>query len=161
MNTYTMYRNNRISFLSFFRANFSTELGQDLLVRLIHNGRELQHDKTLSSYNIEDLSTIHCLVTPSNRNRNQAQAEAELTDLDLSNLMLPLFTLILALIWYCRIMYRNFFNAMSTLALVGITILYAFTMILSWRTNLFPSWAANTNNENRQGREREQHAHAD
>ena len=39
-------------------------------------------------------------------------------------LMFPLFGLILATIWYCRITYRHYFNAMSTLILVGISLLY-------------------------------------
>ena len=107
-----------------------------MLVRLIHNGRELRPDtSSLAAYNVDDLSVVHCLVTRSTRNAQQTQNDAELTDLDLSNLMLPLFTLILALIWYCRIVYRNFFNAMSTLALLGITVLYFFTLVVTWRTN--------------------------
>ena len=106
-------------------------------MRLIFNGQELRGESTtLSSYNIGDMSVVHCLITRSTRPQEQnGQIEQDAMEIDLSNIMFPLFGLILGLIWYCRIAYRNFFNAMSTLALIGITVLFFFACVITFRNN--------------------------
>ncbi len=45
-------------------------------------------------------------------------------EFNMGSLMFPLFGLLLASIWYFRVFYRQYFNAMATLILVGITLLF-------------------------------------
>ncbi|XP_074652472.1 transmembrane and ubiquitin-like domain-containing protein 1 [Tubulanus polymorphus] len=128
----------------FKRAHFLEELADDFNIRLIFNGQELrQENETLQSYNVDDNSVIHCLVSAATHQQQQhgnngADREQDHIDVDMSNLMFPLFGLILGLIWYCRITYRTFFNAMSTLALLGVTVLFMFAVIITFRNQRRP-----------------------
>ena len=118
-----------------FRDNFSAEISENLAVRFIYNGQELKQDsQTLQAYNVQNDCVIHCLLS-----RVQQQAtgpqHAQNPDLpiDIGFLMFPLFGLILALIWYCRFSYRNYFNAMSTFSLLGITLLFIIAVLSTFR----------------------------
>ena len=57
------------------------------------------------------------------------------TEMNMGALMFPLFGLILGLIWYCRFAYRAYFNAMSTLSLIGITFMYVVAALAVYRTH--------------------------
>ena len=103
-------------------------------MRFVFNGQELRGDnKTLRSYNVQDNSVIHCLLNRRAPAEEAVRPEQRAADLDLSFLMLPLFGLILLLIWYCRFSYKNYFNAMSTFSLVGITFLFIVAVMAAWR----------------------------
>lgn len=118
---------------NFRRRHFSTELSQSKLVRFIFNGQDLRNDaSTLESYNIGDNSVLHCLVTqqpaePQNRHQNEDEG------MDIGLFMFPLFGLLLGIVWYTRLMYRQFFNVTSTLTLGGITFLYIAALMSSLR----------------------------
>ncbi|CAH1775184.1 unnamed protein product [Owenia fusiformis] len=119
---------------NFRRDHFPGELAENKLVRFIFNGQELRNDlATLEAYNIQDNSAIHCLLSDPQR-QNDELVYQDQAEIDLSALMLPLFGVILGLVWYCRVMYRNYFNATSTLALGGISMLYAFALASTFRT---------------------------
>ncbi len=50
------------------RKHFAPELAENMLVRFIHNGRELHHDaSTLQACNIRDGAVIHALLTRAHR----------------------------------------------------------------------------------------------
>ncbi|XP_041371716.1 transmembrane and ubiquitin-like domain-containing protein 1 [Gigantopelta aegis] len=116
----------------FRRAHFASELANNKLVRFIFNGQDLRNDGyTLQSYNIVDNSVVHCLVTQTQQTPHVMPHDDDL-DLDVGHLMLPLFGFILAVIWYLRFSYRQYFNAMSTLCLVGVTFLFFLGVVSSY-----------------------------
>ncbi|KAL3315925.1 transmembrane and ubiquitin-like domain containing 2 [Cichlidogyrus casuarinus] len=122
-------------------------------VRLIHRGHELYDKKKvqsndraemmrLSDYPLEDESVLHCLITEKNTSQQNAASstgnqhnvtpdsiqfhDALIGDLDFGNrLLLPLFCLLLSSSWLLRIAYRQYFSVLSTLALVGLTVIFA------------------------------------
>lgn len=108
----------------FKRRCFHEELDNDKVVRLIFNGQLLRGDQeTLQFYGLHDNCVVHCQISSNLSNNTPVQNESY-GELDLSRFMLPLFGVILGVIWYCRIQYRQFFNATSTFALLGITGLF-------------------------------------
>ena len=132
---------------SCYRKHFHTELSSNMSVRLIFNGHELKEGTglTLKFYAVPNNATIHCLVTeraePTDSTSNYITAGNRAQDdtsssggpeTDMGGLMFPLFAAILGLIWYCRISYRQYFNVMSTFALVGVTLLFIAACIASW-----------------------------
>ena len=120
-------------------------------MKLIYQGQLLQDPKrTLSSLNITHNSVIHCHVC-----QLLAAAAAEPEDeeesgvpppgggggvrwgvsggvraagvaLSTSSLVVPVFVVILAVVWYFRINYRQFFTAPATISLVGVTVFFSF-----------------------------------
>ncbi|VDO65794.1 unnamed protein product [Schistosoma margrebowiei] len=98
----------------------------------------------LCDYGITDGSTIHCLVTTpvvssptrsssvndsGNTGRNFAFASSSsdsmLTEFDIgTRLMKPLFAFLLLFTWFFRIVYRQYFNSVSTFALVTLTVFF-------------------------------------
>lgn len=123
----------RLTILHFiFRAHFAPELGENKLVRFIFNGQDLRNDTlTLQAYNIIDNSVIHCLITQANRTVPQTQLDHH-GEFDIGRLMFPLFAVILGIIWYLRFSYRQYFNATTTLSLVGISFMFLMSYIASW-----------------------------
>ena len=107
------------------------------MVRLIFNGRELRPDNLpLEVYNIRDRSIIHCVLretSPDSNSTGGAPAIDDEQDLNLGTYIFPLFGFILGLIWYSRFTYGRYFNAISTVALVGITFLYVVVLLASFR----------------------------
>ncbi|KAF5403596.1 hypothetical protein PHET_02834 [Paragonimus heterotremus] len=96
----------------------------------------------LRDYDIHDGSTIHCLitnaVTPSRnvspehppgrhnpRGRTSPSNDSILTEFDMgTRLMEPLFAFLLAFTWFFRIVYRQYFNSLSTFALIALSIFF-------------------------------------
>ncbi|OWF53269.1 transmembrane and ubiquitin-like domain-containing protein 1 [Mizuhopecten yessoensis] len=119
----------------FRRLNFATELEDNKVVRFIFNGRDLRSDTmTLDSYNVVDNSVLHCLVTQINRETAPPRVDTE-GGFDMGTIMLPLFGVILCIMWYLRFEYRPFFSATSTISLFGITSLYVAAVLASWESH--------------------------
>nr|CAX75083.1 Transmembrane and ubiquitin-like domain-containing protein 2 [Schistosoma japonicum]CAX75085.1 Transmembrane and ubiquitin-like domain-containing protein 2 [Schistosoma japonicum] len=95
----------------------------------------------LCDYGVTDGSTIHCLVTtpvlsstssstndPGNTGRNfhfSSSSDSMLTEFDMgTRLMKPLFAFLLIFTWFFRIVYRQYFNSVSTFALVTLTVFF-------------------------------------
>ncbi|KAM9789330.1 transmembrane and ubiquitin-like domain-containing protein 1 isoform 1-T2 [Neosynchiropus ocellatus] len=99
--------------------------GQEQRVRLIYRGQLLQDDsRTLLSLNLVHNCVLHCHISqhaagagPGVRPTDQVQVA-----LNVGSLMVPLLVLMLSVLWYCQIQYRQFFTAPATASLVGITI---------------------------------------
>lgn len=119
----------------FKRRNFTEEISNNKIVRLIFNGQVLGQDgNTLESYGLFDKCVVHCLVHQSSQSntgrpqqrqqQQQHQQQQQPPDLDLSIYCIPLLGLILIMLWYLRLTYSAYFNIMSTLALIGLTSLY-------------------------------------
>ncbi|XP_060070980.1 transmembrane and ubiquitin-like domain-containing protein 1 [Ylistrum balloti] len=119
----------------FRRVNFATELEDNKVVRFIFNGRDLRSDTmTLDSYNVVDNSVLHCLITQMNRDTSPPRIDTE-GGFDMGTIMLPLFGVILCIMWYLRFEYRPFFSATSTISLFGITSLYVAAVLASWESH--------------------------
>ncbi|MBN3315767.1 TMUB1 protein, partial [Atractosteus spatula] len=104
--------------------------GQEHQVRLIYQGQLLRDDaQTLASLNLPDNCVLHCHI--SQHATPQVPAGARAADqvhvaLNMGSLMVPLFVLMLSVLWYFQIQYRQFFTAPATASLVGITIFFSF-----------------------------------
>uniref|UniRef100_T1ISP9 Angiotensin-converting enzyme n=1 Tax=Strigamia maritima TaxID=126957 RepID=T1ISP9_STRMM len=127
----------------FKRRYFGEELENDKIVRLIFNGQLLRSDQeTLQFYGLFDNCVVHCQISNNIAPVSPGQSETY-NELDLSRFMLPLFGVILGAIWYCRIQYRQYFNATSTFALLGITGLFFVSLVALFiprREHRTPSW---------------------
>uniref|UniRef100_A0A3Q1HIZ7 Transmembrane and ubiquitin-like domain-containing protein 1 n=1 Tax=Anabas testudineus TaxID=64144 RepID=A0A3Q1HIZ7_ANATE len=100
--------------------------GQEHQVRLIYQGQLLQDDaQTLASLNLVHNCVLHCHI--SQHAGRGVVGEPRPTDqvqvaLNVGSLMVPLLVLMLSVLWYCQIQYRQFFTAPATASLVGVTI---------------------------------------
>jgi len=117
-------------------------------VRLIYNGRVLGRDQTLAELGLTDNCVVHCLVQRSvgtiensgtnNQNDNQSNNQNRLADdtmdLDLSSFCLPLLGALLMGIWWCQVVYSQYFNLTTTISLVSLTILFLATAVNSYLT---------------------------
>ncbi|XP_069575430.1 transmembrane and ubiquitin-like domain-containing protein 1 [Brachyistius frenatus] len=100
--------------------------GQEQQVRLIYQGQLLQDDaQTLASLNLVHNCVLHCHISQ-HAGRGTAggprPADQVQVALNVGSLMVPLLVLMLSVLWYCQIQYRQFFTAPATASLVGVTI---------------------------------------
>ncbi|KAM7399947.1 hypothetical protein PAMA_004571 [Pampus argenteus] len=100
--------------------------GQEHQVRLIYQGQLLQDDaQTLASLNLVHNCVLHCHISQ-HTSRGAAAgtrpADQVQVALNVGSLMVPLLVLMLSVLWYCQIQYRQFFTAPATASLVGVTI---------------------------------------
>ncbi|XP_026168365.1 transmembrane and ubiquitin-like domain-containing protein 1 [Mastacembelus armatus] len=100
--------------------------GQEQQVRLIYQGQLLQDDaQTLASLNLAHNCVLHCHISQ-HAGRGAAggprPADQVQVALNVGSLMVPLLVLMLSVLWYCQIQYRQFFTAPATASLVGVTI---------------------------------------
>ncbi|XP_054483312.1 LOW QUALITY PROTEIN: transmembrane and ubiquitin-like domain-containing protein 1 [Anoplopoma fimbria] len=99
--------------------------GQEQQVRLIYQGQLLQDDaQTLASLNLVHNCVLHCHISQhAGRGwRGPRPADQVQVALNVGSLMVPLLVLMLSVLWYCQIQYRQFFTAPATASLVGVTI---------------------------------------
>ncbi|XP_068433926.1 transmembrane and ubiquitin-like domain-containing protein 2 [Clinocottus analis] len=118
--------------------------GREHQIKLIYQGHLLQDSKkTLLSLNITHNSVIHCHIsqvlhetTPEEGAQSGAGVgvgsgvsggfRAAGVAISTSSLVVPVFVVILAVVWYFRINYRQFFTAPATISLVGVTVFFSF-----------------------------------
>jgi len=95
-------------------------------VRLIYQGQLLQDDgQTLASLHLAHNCVLHCHVSQHAARGGGAGPRPDRqvqVALNVGSLMVPLLGLLLAVLWYCQIQYRQFFTAPATASLVGVTI---------------------------------------
>ncbi|XP_029930016.1 transmembrane and ubiquitin-like domain-containing protein 1 [Myripristis murdjan] len=100
--------------------------GQEQQVRLIYQGQLLQDDaQTLASLNLAHNCVLHCHISqhaPRGAAAGARPADQVQVALNVGSLMVPLLVLMLSVLWYCQIQYRQFFTAPATASLVGVTI---------------------------------------
>lgn len=116
--------------------------GREHQIKLIYQGQLLQDPKkTLFSLNISQNSVIHCHISqamhedpPEEGAQPGAGAGSGVSGgfraagvaISTSSLVVPVFVVILAVVWYFRINYRQFFTAPATISLVGVTVFFSF-----------------------------------
>ncbi|NXT29035.1 TMUB2 protein, partial [Syrrhaptes paradoxus] len=109
--------------------------GQESQMKFIYRGQLLQDQgRTLRSLHITDNCVIHC-----HRSRGATTAlpdpstaapvpDAGGLSLSAGNLLLPALMVLLAVVWYFRINYRQLFTAPATVSLIGVTVLVTFLL---------------------------------
>ena len=144
-----------------FRTHFKTELNANKVVKLIFNGQVLSDESSLlSQLGLDNHSVVHCLIhqprstnttppSPSTSNlpgpnqhqpqstedaipRQPGQQSAAEAGIDIGGLLVPLFGVILGLVWYCRFAYASYFTAAATTGLVGLSGLCIFSVLIIW-----------------------------
>ncbi|KAF7664715.1 hypothetical protein LDENG_00168200 [Lucifuga dentata] len=118
--------------------------GREHQIKLIYQGQLLQDPKrTLLSLNITHNSVIHCHVSQTLHEASPEEGvqpgvgdgvgsgasggfRAAGVAISTSSLVVPVFVVILAVVWYFRINYRQFFTAPATISLVGVTVFFSF-----------------------------------
>ncbi|XP_023684945.1 transmembrane and ubiquitin-like domain-containing protein 2 [Paramormyrops kingsleyae] len=117
--------------------------GQEQQIKLIFQGQLLQDPKrTLLSLNITHNSVIHCHVSQAQQESGSEGGARTAVEpvgpgvgqraggmglaLSTGSLVVPVFVVMLAVVWYFRINYRQFFTAPATVSLVGVTIFFSF-----------------------------------
>ncbi|XP_053299090.1 transmembrane and ubiquitin-like domain-containing protein 2 [Pleuronectes platessa] len=116
--------------------------GREHLTKLIYQGQLLQDPKkTLLSLNITHNSVIHCHISQVLQEADPEEVDESGTGvssgvsggfraagvaISTSSLVVPVFVVILAVVWYFRINYRQFFTAPATISLVGVTVFFSF-----------------------------------
>lgn len=141
------------------RTHFKNELNANKVVKLIYNGQVLSEESSiLSQVGLDNNSVIHCLIhQPRSTNttttsppastlpgptqqqstedafpRQSGQQTAAESSIDIGGLLVPLFGVILGLVWYCRIAYASYFTAAATTGLVGLSGLCIFSVLIIW-----------------------------
>lgn len=130
-----------------------SDLHGNKVVKLIFNGQVLSEESTLSQLGLENNSVVHCLIhQPRSSNntftsapavpphfslidpppRNPSQQSVADAGIDIGGLLVPLFGVILGLLWYCRIAYATHFTAAATTALVGLSGICIFSFLIIW-----------------------------
>uniref|UniRef100_A0A8I6A9G1 Transmembrane and ubiquitin-like domain containing 2 n=1 Tax=Rattus norvegicus TaxID=10116 RepID=A0A8I6A9G1_RAT len=107
--------------------------GQESQMKLIYQGRLLQDPaRTLSSLNITNNCVIHCHRSPPGAAVSGPSTsltpttEQSSLGVNVGSLMVPVFVVLLGVVWYFRINYRQFFTAPATVSLVGVTVFFSF-----------------------------------
>lgn len=118
--------------------------GREHQIKLIFQGQLLQDPKrTLLSLNITDNSVIHCHISQTLHDSSPEEGAQSGTGagagsgvssgfraagvaISTGSLMVPVFVVILAVVWYFRLNYRQFFTAPATISLVGVTVFFSF-----------------------------------
>ncbi|XP_069572384.1 transmembrane and ubiquitin-like domain-containing protein 2 [Brachyistius frenatus] len=116
--------------------------GREQQIKLIYRGQLLQDPKrTLLSLNITDNSVIHCHISQAPDDADPEEGSPPGTGVgsgvsggfraagvavSTGSLVVPVFVVILAVVWYFRINYRQFFTAPATISLVGVTVFFSF-----------------------------------
>lgn len=116
--------------------------GREHQIKLIYQGQLLQDpQRSLLSLNITHNSVLHCHVSQAQTLREVAAEEnpqavrgsmlsgglrSAGVALSTGSLVIPVFVVLLAVIWYFRINYRQLFTAPATISLVGVTVFFSF-----------------------------------
>ncbi|XP_075276170.1 transmembrane and ubiquitin-like domain-containing protein 1 [Opisthocomus hoazin] len=112
--------------------------GQEQQVRLIYQGQLLRDDaQSLAALHLTHNSVLHCHVSqhsPAPAPAGpRASADPVRAALNVGSLMLPLFVLMLAVLWYFQLQYRHVFTATATTFLAGLTLLFSFMAFTMYR----------------------------
>ena len=125
-------------FFFIYRTHFSTQLAQGRSVRFIYHGRELADlAATLEDHRIQDHSAIHVHIgqTRQQGNRNGDTMQQADQIFDLSWLFVPLFGLMLAVVWACFLLWSSVFSLLTKLFLFVLSLGY---VLLAYYSRSWP-----------------------
>ncbi|XP_073532556.1 transmembrane and ubiquitin-like domain-containing protein 1 isoform X2 [Phyllobates terribilis] len=108
--------------------------GQEPLVRLIYQGQLLRDDsQTVASLQLADGCVLHCHLSQHAAASVPGGDEPSQDSVNVGSLMLPLFLLLLGLLWYCLIQYPHVFSATATTCLAAMTLFVLVLVFSSYR----------------------------
>ncbi|XP_075703665.1 transmembrane and ubiquitin-like domain-containing protein 1 [Rhinoderma darwinii] len=103
--------------------------GQEPRVRLIYQGQLLRDDcQTVASLRLPDGCVLHCHL--SQHTAAPGGPEPSQDSVNIGSLMVPLFLLLLGVLWYCQFEYPQVFNATATTCL-GVLTLFVVVLVFS------------------------------
>ncbi|XP_077068307.1 transmembrane and ubiquitin-like domain-containing protein 2 [Siphateles boraxobius] len=116
--------------------------GREHQIKLIYQGQLLQDPhRSLLSLNITHNSVLHCHISQAQALHEASAEESPRAGrgsmlsgglrsaglaLSTGSLVIPVFVVLLAVVWYFRINYRQLFTAPATISLVGVTVFFSF-----------------------------------
>ncbi|CAL1279465.1 unnamed protein product [Larinioides sclopetarius] len=115
----TVRSNPTVSIAEFKRNHFQEDLANNKIVRLIFCGHLLRDNSTLDSYRVVDNSVIHVQILQAQTDQNRAPVSQN-TELDLSNFLWPIVSIVLGVCWVFYFKYPEFFNLLS----IGLLLLF-------------------------------------
>ncbi|XP_066441218.1 transmembrane and ubiquitin-like domain-containing protein 1 [Eleutherodactylus coqui] len=108
--------------------------GQEPRVRLIYQGQLLRDDsKTLASLQLTDGCVLHCHLSQHATASGPGGPELSQDSVNVGSLMVPLFLLLLGLLWYCQFQYPQAFNGTATACLGALTLFVLVLVFSSYR----------------------------
>lgn len=119
----------------FKRKYFSEDLANNKTVRLIFNGQLMRNDdSSLQVYGVTNGCVIHVQIS-STPLRQGVPPNPPVNELDLGHLMLPLFFVILGLLWMLYFEFTEYFDTSSSMLLLGLSALFCLVMASYFRPN--------------------------
>ncbi|XP_069585143.1 transmembrane and ubiquitin-like domain-containing protein 1 [Ranitomeya imitator] len=107
---------------------------QESLVRLIYQGQLLRDDsQTVASLQLADGCVLHCHLSQHAPASVLGGDEPSQDSVNIGSLMIPLFLLLLGLLWYCVIQYPHVFSATATACLGAMTLFVLVLVFSSYR----------------------------
>lgn len=121
-----------INIADFKRSHFSEDLANNKVVRLIFCGHLLRDTSTLESYRVVDNSVIHVQILQAQTNQNRSHTSPN-TDLDISNLLWPLISIILVICWIFCFKFPEFFSLIS----IGLLCVFTGSFIFLYCSSMY------------------------
>lgn len=111
---------------------FQSEISQNRPVRFIYRGRVLSEDTlTLEQLEMGNQGAIHVHVGRPQPTETHEENRQEIEMLDLSKLFIPLFGLILAIVWVLLLIYPYVFSTLTKIFLYGLSLGYVYLTYIS------------------------------
>ncbi|XP_013777612.1 transmembrane and ubiquitin-like domain-containing protein 2 [Limulus polyphemus] len=117
----------------FKRKYFSEDLANNKTVRLIFNGQLMRNDdSSLQVYGVTNGCVIHVQISPTPLHQGMPPTPP-VNELDLGHLMLPLFFVILGLLWMLYFEFTEYFDTNTSVLLLGLSALFCLVMASYFR----------------------------
>ena len=111
---------------------FQSEISQNRPVRFIYRGRVLSEDTLmLEQLEMGNQGAIHVHVGRPQPTETHEENQQETEMLDLSKLFIPLFGLILAIVWVLLLIYPYVFSTLTKIFLYGLSLGYVYLTYIS------------------------------
>lgn len=108
--------------------------GQEPRVRLIYQGQLLRDDtQTVAALQLTDGCVLHCHLSQHAAASGSGGADPSQDSVNVGSLMLPLFLLLLGVLWCCQFQYPHVFNATATACLGAMTLFVLVLVFSSYR----------------------------
>ncbi|XP_071988462.1 transmembrane and ubiquitin-like domain-containing protein 1 [Engystomops pustulosus] len=108
--------------------------GQEPRVRLIYQGQLLRDDaQTVASLQLTDGCVLHCHLAPHAAASASGGPEPAQDSVNIGSLMVPLFLLLLGLVWYQQLQHPQVFSATATACLGALTVFVLVLVFSSYR----------------------------
>lgn len=108
--------------------------GQEPRVRLIYQGQLLRDDaQTVASLQLTDGCVLHCHLSQHAAASGSGGPDPSQDSVNIGSLMVPLFLLLLGLLWFCHFQYPQVFTASASAGLAAMTLFVLALAFSSYR----------------------------